>query len=410
MMAFILVCTLLLPLSWTICNGPKVAFVQMAGGVVALAWLSYRRQVFSLVKVSPLMAAGVLYAFMAYASAEPRDTYTYQAALMLLFYGIPAGLCLRRLAEGGRGGAVGWAMTAFAVGMAVIGLVILKNPEVQRITSESSGAFQRTNGNEDEVINYLRIFSISNVIIGIVPFTLFALAAFPAALTSRNLAFRLVVGTGAVVAAYTNVEIATRTTIMAAAVSAAVVMSLAFRSIPWRRLAGFAAGLAVIGLAGAWYVGRKADRFFYLLDRFSAMGSDSRLGIWAEAVRILGRTPDGHGIRQLQSHEWAHNLFLDVGLADGWVAIGAVGVMYCGVFFLLWRALRSPRFFDSGPNVIFSGWLLASFVASMILPPQAAFLATLHLALGYFAPCRSAGYAPAEDWSRNDGWQPLARN
>lgn len=410
MTAFILVCTLLFPLSWTICNGPKVAFVQLIGGFIALSWLAYKRQILALIRVGPFILAGILYAFMSYASAEPRDTYPYQAAVMMLFYGIPAGLCLRRLVEEGRGRAVGWAMMAFAAGMSLVGLIILKNPEVQRITAEASGSFQRTNGSEGEVIMYLRIFSISNVIIGIVPFTLFALAAFPAALTSRSLTLKLLVAASAVLAAYTNIEIATRTTLMAAALSTIAVMALAFRSMSWRRLLGFGVGMLILLGAGVGYITRKSDRFNYLLDRFSTMGSDSRLGIWSEAIRILERTPEGHGIRQLQSHEWAHNLFLDVGLADGWVAIVAIGAMYCGVFFFTWKTVRITGFFDSGPNVIMFGWLLATFFASMILPPQAAFLATMHLALGYFAPFRAPSYVPAADWARNEGWRHLVQN
>jgi hypothetical protein len=389
---------LLFPLAWTICNGPKVAFVQLAGGLVALSWLALRRQMLVVLRLSLFIFTGIVYALAAYVSAERRDTYPYQAALVLLFYGIPAGLCLRRLAQQRQGTAVAWAMMAFAAGMSVIGLIILKNPEVQRITAESAGAFQRTNGTEEEVITYLRYFSISNVIIGIVPFTLFALAAFPSVLTARNAALRVFVCASAILAAYTNVQIATRTTLMAATLSTALVMFLAFRSMPWRRLLSFGAGLVILMAAGAWYIGRKSDRFYYLLDRFAVMGSDSRLGIWSEAIRILERAPEGHGIRQLQSHEWAHNLFLDVGLTDGWMAIVAMMVMYCGAFYYAWRSVRTSGFFDSAPSVILLGWLLASSVASMILPPQAAFLATMHIALGYFAPCRSAAYATDPAW------------
>jgi O-antigen ligase len=134
------------------------------------------------------------------------------------------------------------------------------------------------------------------------------------------------------------------------------------------------------------------------MDRFAAMGSDSRLGIWSEAIKILQRTPDGHGIRQLQSHEWAHNLFLDVGLTDGWIAIVAMVLLYGGAFFLAWRCVRTANFFDSGANVIMFGWLMASFVASMILPPQLAFLATMHISLGFFAPYRVPALAAKPEW------------
>jgi branched-subunit amino acid transport protein AzlD len=372
--------------------------MQVAGGCIALAWLGLKKDVFVLFKLSPFIFAGILYALAAYVSNEPRDTYPYQAAMVLLFYGLPTGLCFRRLVAMGRGRAVSWALMSFAVVMSIVGLIILKNPEVQRITAEATGGFQRTNGSDTEVIVYLRYFSITNVIIGIVPFTLFALAAFPAALTERGMLLKIFICGTAIIAAYTNVQIATRTTLMAAALSSVLVMLLAFRSMSWRRLMGFGAFMLVLAGAGIAYVTHKSDRFYYLMDRFAAMGSDSRLGIWSEAFKILQRTPDGHGIRQLQSHEWAHNLFLDVGLTDGWIAIVAMALLYGGAFFLAWRCVRSANFFDSGANVIMLGWLMASFVASMILPPQLAFLATMHISLGFFAPYRVPASAANPDW------------
>ena len=397
MSSFLLVCVLLFPLAWTICNGPKVAFAQVAGGLVALAWLASKRHLWALLRLSPFLLAGMIYAFCAYVSAEPRDTYPYQAALVLLFYGLPTGLCLRRLVQRDQDGPVAWAMLAFAIGMTAIGFVILNNPEVQRITAVSVGGFQRTNGTDDNAIAYLHLFSISNVIIGIIPFTLFALAAVPLALTARSWTLRVAVGAAAILAGYANVQIATRTTLMATVLSGIAVFALAFRSIPWRRHVVYGASLAALLLAGAGYVGMKSDRFQYLVGRFSEMGSDSRLDIWSEAVGILERTPDGHGIRQLQSHEWAHNLFLDVGLTDGWIAIGAMMVLYGGAFYLAWKATRTPGFFAAGANVMMLGWLLSTFVASMILPPQAAFLATMHFALGYFTPSRGPVHeAPME--------------
>ncbi|HZP61480.1 MAG TPA: hypothetical protein VFB27_14245 [Opitutaceae bacterium] len=406
MTSFLLVCTLLVPLAWTICNGPKVAFVQVAGGMIALVWLAWKRQLWALLRVSPFLFAGIIYAFCAYVSAEPRDTYPYQAALVLLFYGLPAGLCLRRLVQRGQDGPVAWALLAFAVGMSLIGLLILRNPEVQRITAVSAGGFQRTNGADDTAISYLHLFSISNVIIGIVPFTLFALAALPLALAARRPVLRLAVGGAAILAGYANIQIATRTTLMATVLSGIMVIILAFRSIPRRRLLVCGASVAVLLLAGVGYVGAKSDRFQYLVSRFSEMGSDSRLDIWSEAAKILIRTPDGHGIRQLQSHEWAHNLFLDVGLTDGWMAIAAMMALYGGAFYFAWRAVRTAGFFESAAGVIMLGWLLSTFVAGMVLPPQAAFLATMHFALGYFAPCRAPAYATPAEPLRTEREQP----
>ncbi len=405
MNSFLLACSLLFPLAWTICNGPRVAFVQVAGGLVALAWLASKRQLWALLRLSPFVFAGMIYAFCSYVSAEPRDTYPYQAALVLLFYGLPTGLCLRRLVLRDRDGPVAWAMLAFAIGMTAIGLFILRNPEVQRITAVSAAGLQRTNGADDTAIAYLHVFSISNVIIGIIPFTLFALAALPLVLAARGLALRLAVCAAAVLAGYANILIATRTTLMATALSGIAVLALAFRSIPGRRLLVCGASMAALLLVGVGYVGAKSDRFQFLVGRFAEMGSDSRLDIWSEAARILERTPDGHGIRQLQSHEWAHNLFLDVGLTDGWIAIVAMMAMYGGAFYFAWRAVRTPGFFEAGASVMMLGWLLSTFVASMILPPQAAFLATMHFALGYFSPCRGPVYPAAVEQS----WTELER-
>jgi len=135
MFSYALVCALVFPLAWTICNGPKIAFMQVAAGCIALAWLGLKKDVFILFKLSPFIFAGILYALAAYVSNEPRDTYPYQAAMVLLFYGLPTGLCLRRLVAMGSGRAVAWALMSFAIVMSIVGLIILKNPEVQRITA-----------------------------------------------------------------------------------------------------------------------------------------------------------------------------------------------------------------------------------------------------------------------------------
>lgn len=386
-MPFLLTCTLLTPLAWVILNGPKPALIEIAGGLIALGWLARKGQLLALRHVFPFLAAGIVYATAGYIAADRNDLvmYSYQMAALLLFYGLPAGLCLRRLAERGDERQVAGGLLVFAIGMALISLVILRLPEVQRITGETAGTFQRTNGDENE-ITYLRFFSLSNIIIGVIPFTLFAVAALPAALTTRSLPLRLFVCVTVVVAVYANVMIATRTALLAGAVAAAVVLLLSWRHVPRRQWLYFAGAVSVIALVATFYFRQNDARLSYLIERFGAAGEDGRLPIWSEALALVLRFPQGQVAGHLQTHSWAHNLFLDVGLTNGWTAIAAVMAMFAWVYFQVTRRLLAGRFFDSTSNVIMLSWLLATSFAGMIQPPQPAFLALLHLACGFFAP------------------------
>lgn len=405
MRTFLLSLALLMPLAGVITNYPQPALLEIAGGVLALSWLAAQGQLLALRHVLPFLAAGVVYAACGYIAADRLDLvmYSHQMALLVLFYGLPAGLCLRRLAETERGDQVAAALLVFALGMAAIFLVILRLPEVQRITGESRGVFQRTNGDEDQAIVYLHFFSLTNIIIGVIPFTIFALAAIPAAMTTRSPLVRILACAGTVLAAYVNLLIATRTALLAAALSTALILGCALRRISVRRWLLFGAALAAPAAVAVLYFRQNTERFSYLLERFAEAGDDGRIEIWSEAAGLVLRFPAGQSAGKMQSHSWGHNLFLDVGLTNGWVAIAAVLAMFACVYLFVLRRLWRGNFFSLSANVILLGWLLATSLAGLLQPPQPAFLTVLHLACGFFAPFRktaprgSAG-AQAAGW------------
>lgn len=388
MSVFLLACWLLTPLAWIVLNGPHLALLEVVVGMSALAWLAAKGQVFALLRLIPFLCAGFLYAFTAYVANDRPDLvmYSYQTALLLLFYGLPAGLCLRRLAQG-EGSGVGCALLVLAIGMAAISLLILRLPEVQRITGEVTGSFQRTNGEEDTIV-YLRFFSITNIIIGVIPFTIFGLAALPLALVTPYLGLRVLAVTAVGVAAFANILIATRTALLAAICSSVVVLILALPTVPARRWLISLGVVMIPGVVAVAYFGGETERFNYLLSRFAEAGNDGRLGIWAEGWALLQRHPGGQAAASLQSHSWAHNLFLDVGITHGWVAVVAVLAMFVYAYYQVARRLLGGGFFASAANPLMLGWLIATSFAGMMQPPQPVFLAVLHLAAGYFAPVR----------------------
>jgi hypothetical protein len=407
---FLFTCALLVPLGWFVLSGPQPALFQIAGGVGALVWLAAKGQLLALLQLLPFLAAGIVYAVAGYIVADRADLvmYSYQMALLLLFYGLPAGLCLRRLAEGEQGDKVAWALVVFAICMAAVSLIILRTPEVQRITGETAGTFQRTNGESSDVVVYLRYFKITNIIIGVIPFTLFALAALPVALVARSWALRLLACVAVGVAVYANVLIATRTALMAATLSSVAVLLFAFPHVPKRRWLSFAGAIAVTAAVVGIYFGRHAERFSYLLERFAEAGDDGRLGIWSEALGLVERFPYGQVAGRMQSHSWAHNLFLDVGLTNGWIAIAAVLAMFVCAYYYAGQRLLVSGFFNSATNVIMLTWLISTSIAAMIQPPQPVFLTVLHLAFAYFAPYRPTREETPAGWLSSRPAQSIA--
>lgn len=391
MSVFLLTIILLTPLAWVVLNGPQPSLVEIAGGSIALGWLAMKNQLMALRYLLPFFAAGMVYTVSGYIASDRSDLvmYSSQMALLLMFYGLPTGLCLRRLAAEDEGEQVAIGLVVFALCMAAVSLVILRLPEVQRITGETQGTFQRTNGDEND-ITYLRFFHISNIIIGVIPFTLFALAGLPAALTARRPALLALLGLSVGVAVYANVLIATRTALLAGAASGLIVMLLSWSAIPRRRWLLFGGALTATGLFAMLYFRQNIARFDYLLERFAEAGSDGRLPIWSEAMGLVARFPQGQVAGNMQTHSWAHNLFLDVGLTNGWVAIGAVLMMFTCAYWHVARRILAGGFFRSSANLVMLGWLLSTSLAGMIQPPQPVFLTVLHLACAYFAPVRRA--------------------
>jgi len=358
---------------------------------MAMGCLFLKRQVMAWTRIAPALLFGLIYAACAYVVREPRDLFPFQSALLLLFYGFPTGLCLRRLSQDGHENSVAWALVCFSIAMAGVALIILQAAGQARIVSEASVGAEMSRSNaasEFNAVYYLRYFSITNIIIGIIPFTVFGLSTLPTSLTARSYLLRFGVLCAIAMAAYVNVQVATRTTLAACALSTLAIIPLVIRAVSFRRRLLFGMMSVAIAVAGYIYVTRNKDIFHFLANRFSDVTQDSRLMIWRESLRILADTPDGNGIRRLSSHVWAHNLFLDVGLANGWIALLAI-IAFCGVgLFFTWRSFREPDFSGSSANVIMLGWLISGFLALMVVPPLLPLLAMLYLGLAYFAPYR----------------------
>jgi len=332
-----------------------------------------------------------VYAYCSYLIQEPRDTFPYKAALVLSFYGFLTGLCLRRIASDGQQSTVAFALVCFALCLAYVALVILLAPGADRIISSSAGSeISRANTNENEAVTYLGLFSIENIIIGLIPFTLFGLSLFPVLLTARNLPIRLLALGVMILAAYINLQIATRTTFAASMVSTVLILMLVVRQVPFRRRLVFAGMLILMSIGGYIYVTRNKDIFHFIANRFGDVTQDSRIMIWKEALHILVRTPEGSGIRKLTSHFWAHNLFLDVGLANGWFALAAIIALCAVAFVFAWRCFMRGGFADSTANIIMLGWLISSFLALMVLPPLPPLLGIFFVCLAFFAPYESS--------------------
>ena len=340
----------------------------------------------------PILLCGLVYAICAYVIREPRDLFPYQAAVTCFSWVPDRPLPAEAFAR--------WPANRGFIGPAL--LLDRHGGDRPRHSRHRGTGSDRLRGElwrrdvalelrqRVDAIYYLQIFSITNIIIGIIPFTLFGLSTFPILLTERSKALRLGVLCALFVAAYVNIQVATRTTLAACLISSAVIIALVIRAVPFRRRLLFGVSIAAIGVAGYLYATRNKDIFHFLAHRFTDVSEDSRLVIWKEAVGILANAPEGSGIRRLTAHVWAHNLFLDVGLADGWIALAAM-IAFCAVaLFFAWRTTREPDFSKSGTNIIVLGWMISGLLALMVLPPLLPILAMLYMGAAYFAPYRAS--------------------
>jgi O-antigen ligase len=220
-----------------------------------------------------------------------------------------------------------------------------------------------------------------------IPMSIFAVTAISATFASQWALPKLVLWFAAALGIYFNLVVATRTMILAAFATLAILVPVQlFTSQRRNRLVaavfivGALAGIsALISLAATAGGGASP-----LLQRISNVGDDGRLAVWQEAIPLVFDYPAGGGIVHLSAESWGHNLFLDAALINGWLGTLVMFTLYGFIFFVVVRSIRRAGMLTQPVGIALTGGLIGSFMASMVHPPQPAFI-TFALLAGSFS-------------------------
>jgi O-antigen ligase len=393
-LVFIKAFILLLPLGWFILQGPGALKVFLIGGAFALIELARTASLRSMRSAWPIPCLVGLYLVAGWIAPEidaMAETYGVSGAVATVCYGVPAGFCIALWSRKEPGGVL-LAFVLFGLGLAVAANGLIRAVGAESLLIESASEVVR--GNPDADFVFLGIFKASNVVIGIIPMTAFAIGALPLLLLPGWTLQKILLILASIAGVYGNILVATRTTLLAATLSFTCVFTLLYYKGAIKRarmilmlLVCIASGvLLVIGLE----LGNRLDP---LMERFSQLGSDARFDIWKESATLLWNNPLGIGKYNLPSAIWAHNLFLDFGLTNGWLGMASMLALHGFIFYSIWRAVQKTDILAQPVGVVFLSVVLATFFISFTEPPQGDLLAFSYLMCGY---CLGSEYPVAK--------------
>jgi len=375
---------LLTPIAWTILHGPMDTKVFILVGLFAVAELTVQGRLARIGQVWPMILLGGLYAVINFLSpkiygfqvADFLDSYNYRMICATVFYAIPAGFCLA--AWGQKGGQkytfLGYAL--FCLSLAVIGWQLINMAGADQFVQVDGDEIDReaVDGQGVQVL----LFPAGNLMIDAIPMSIFAVTALSATLVSKWLWPRLVLWFAAGLGIYFNVMVATRTMILAAFVTLAILAPLQVAASKHRKkLLG---SLLIIGAFGIIFAlllkaANIGGGSTPLAQRFLNMGGDARIDVWREAVPLVFDYPAGGGIVHLSAESWGHNLFLDCALINGLLGALVMLTLYGFIFFVVVRGIRQAGILAQPLGIALVGGFMGSFLCNMVHPPQPAFIA-----------------------------------
>jgi len=388
LIAFIATFALLFPLMLVFMQGPSMSAELALGAAFAFAGLFLTRNVRELKRVFPYLGVMVVYLASAYYWLDAANDLSARYTLGLICYLIPAGLFLRKLVDRGQGGAVLVGTALFSLCLAAVGLEVLRTVGVENIVKTVGLDLSRSNVDSNS-FTFLHYFTIVNVIIGMSTFAICALAGSVALFLNVPVGAKIVVALGFCVALYTNVQVLTRGAVVSAGLGVFCAFPLVAVNMGARRFIRYSlVGICLFGGLAAYALttnGAVNEKAHALLQRISETGDDTRLLHWHEAAGIIQHNLLGGGRRFMQTHTWAHNLFLDTALSTGIPGLISVALCLFLAFARIARVLLQGRRELHPIFVVFLAQFLAVFVLCMTSPPNIPLFGFLLLGAGFFA-------------------------
>lgn len=371
---------LFMPLGWKILQSPQSNKLMLVGAIFALTEI-FRKKLFPyLFQCWPIAIAALLYiatSWMAPDLEEGARPYDLSAVICTLLYGLPAGICLAYWSRGKGRGPVLLGYVLFCLALALAANCLINAADQQRSTWQTDDEINHAN--PDTAVTYLGFFSVENVVIGIIPMTLFGLVSAILFLVPKWNWQKLVVLVAGTTGLYANVLVATRSTFLVA------ILTLGFLSIPvfrhhslgrrGDRTGAVLTALAFLGfVAIAGLVIVNSGQYLHLVDRFSNMSDDTRKDVWAEAVVLIPRYPMGGGISKLKTEPWAHNMFLDFGLTNGYLGMLCMAVAFGFMILVIRRSVRRAGLLSDPLGLLLLTGFVAAFITSLTEPPEASLI------------------------------------
>jgi O-antigen ligase len=379
MILFLKTFILLLPLAWPIMGAPIGNKMFLVWGIFGLIELGrIKGAIWELKRAWPIAGLVMVYVAIRFLTPEVnelQETYDFRLAIYTVVYSIPSGFCLGFWSRNGNAGqrSVFWGYILFCLGLVVAGCFMVNAEGARDVLTWTNEGLSRSNPATGVV--YLRFFQLDNVVIGVVPFSIFSLSALPAIITPGQIWPKVTLMAAISGAIYINLMVGTRTAFFGALVAIVCLMLLPLRTERFKKLLRrFMIMGGLILSAGAVGLFLDRDKFYFLVDRFSQTIEDERLYIWRESLALMMYYPMGGGLVHLSEAPWAHNLFLDFALLGGIPAMIVMLALYGFVFVAAWRAIRDAKIFDKPLGVALIGGLVGSFAVNMLMPPVPVFI------------------------------------
>jgi hypothetical protein len=357
------------PLAVLVMLGPSDSAAMILGGIVSLALCWKDITVRDIKSVMPVVVGIGTYAVLAIVNRAHVDSYFGHYAILSVFYALPAGWVVRGIIRNGRSESVALAFAIFSLFLCVAAVKAIQASGVEGIVNVTTSDVSRTNRIGDQAF-YWRFFYISNVIVGIIPYTFFALCGAIILFIRVRLMTKFFLIAAFALGVYVNFLVVTRTALAAAAITFILLFLGVLRSRTKLNVAAVAVGaICVIAVAGYLAIMLRFESLS-LIDRFLRTGEDGRWVIWKESIQLLAEYPMGGGVVRLRSAYWGHNLFLDIGLTTGLLGMLAVTTAIGSIVWRLFNMARRKQLLTDPGSIYMVCFFVGGFIVSSLMPPQ----------------------------------------
>lgn len=378
---------ILLPMIWTIMEGPRVTTLLILAGFAACCEVGRLGRVDDLKRCVLPVIGTIIWSALNQLSGRDisEELISSQFMLALCIYGLPAGICLNEWSRRSGDSPVVGGVIVIYLALALIAVKLVRSEGVSIQVVQEGSVTSRSTGDENRM-TFFGIFSLSNIIIGIVPYTVFGLCSPVLALTRLKWYWLPFIALSFAGAAYATLQLATRTGVVAGG-GALLVTFFALLIKGAGRMQGYLKwlmlGLTAAAVFGLAVASQSVPEIQLLLDRLRSSGEDTRLGLWLEALGCIADSPLGGGYSHLTSAPWAHNVFLDFTLWNGLPGLIAMLFLY-GVALRNLVLIYSRKVQLDRPLVVaICNSFLATFLVGMINPPFSSFLIYCFIFAGF---------------------------